>query len=161
MKMIRNIKNMFWSSVLLLFLMSSTILMMPIASETINDNRIFSVIIGIVFWISGLFGYILVFLARKKTNIFLMNNPNYQDISNKKRGALTFCSDVSATVVDILAISSLLLLICLIINNNTNYIVYILISIFIFSLNMHFLFNGKIYIITKEKKRRVKRYEKK
>ncbi len=153
MKYFRRMERLFWFAVILLLLMSATILIMPFAAEWGEQNRAIVVLVGILFWVTTIGGYTLLGLAGLERKKHIKQNK----ISNDARiGIVTFFANRPAMVADITMILSLLLFIGLNFTIYKNdYIAYVLLFLFLASVNMHGLFNGRIYKLlknTKEKK---------
>lgn len=142
MKEAKRVFVLFWISVGFLLLMSATILLMPIGAEAAGN---FSVAIGLVFWISASAGYILLFLVNVK-RINMMQKSENTVPKGDKPGVLVFFSNTPALTADIMLFSSFLIFIILRFTELKNmYISYIFLFLLIFSLNMHCVFNGRIY----------------
>ena len=120
-------------SMISFFIMSATFLVMPLIQTDIDSgNNAYSIIIGITFWLTLVFGIISLFLARK----------NIQGIENIKKGIglIKFFQNKIAAIFDILLIISIIgLIILTIITDGTLYICYIFFSAVTFSFIMHFL----------------------
>lgn len=161
MKNVRKIKRLFWLAVSSLFLMSGTILFMPIASKAGENNRQVLLLIGTVFWISAIAGYTMLLLANSERKWFLKNKVGIDNKMNCLPGIITFFTNVPATIADVVAILSFVLMVIInFTDRRYDYISYVLLFLLVLSLNMHCLFNGRIYKTTKFKRtRRVSGYE--
>lgn len=161
MKNVRKIKRLFWLAVSSLFLMSGTILFMPIASKAGENNRQVLLLIGTVFWISAIAGYTMLLLANSERKWFLKNKVGIDNKMNCLPGIITFFTNVPATIADVVAILSFVLMVIInFTDRRYDYISYVLLFLLALSLNMHCLFNGRIYKTTKFKRtRRVSGYE--
>ena len=126
-------------SMISFFIMSATFLVMPLIQTDIDSgNNAYSIIIGITFWLTLVFGIISLFLARK----------NIQGIENIKKGIglIKFFQNKIAAIFDILLIISIIgLIILTIITDGTLYICYIFFSAVTFSFIMHCILNGNIF----------------
>ncbi|MCI5656978.1 MAG: hypothetical protein SOT80_10785 [Candidatus Pseudoruminococcus sp.] len=126
-------------SMISFFIMSATFLVMPLIQTDIDSgNNAYSIIIGITFWLTLVFGIISLFLARK----------NIQGIENIKKGIglIKFFQNKIAAIFDILLIISIIgLIILTIVTDGTLYICYIFFSAVTFSFIMHCILNGKIF----------------
>lgn len=126
-------------SMISFFIMSATFLVMPLIQTDIDSgNNAYSIIIGITFWLTLVFGIISLFLARK----------NIQGIENIKKGIglIKFFQNKIAAIFDILLIISIIgLIILTIITDGTLYICYIFFSTVTFSFIMHCILNGNIF----------------
>lgn len=152
MIIVSRIKKMFWIAVAFFLLMSASILIMPMASEMGARERYMLILSGCEFWVSFVIGYILIFMANKERKYFIRRKLKGDVSMGCRAGIITFFDNVPATIADIAMISSFLLFFGI---NFTElrykYISYVLLFILVFSLNMHCLFNGRIYKITKYK----------
>ena len=126
-------------SMISFFIMSATFLVMPLIQTDIDSgNNAYSIIIGITFWLTLVFGIISLFLARK----------NIQGIENIKKGIglIKFFQNKIAAIFDILLIISIIgLIILTIVTGGTLYRCYIFFSAVTFSFIMHCILNGKIF----------------
>lgn len=101
-----------------------------------QTNRGIAIISGVLFW-AGLIAAIVF-------SVFI-NKITHKNGNDNKIGLIMFFSNKPAIAFDGLSIISLIaLVICLIINRMSN-ISTIIFSIFIFSFEMHCVFNGKNY----------------
>lgn len=152
MKYIREIKQLFWLAVSFLFLMSVTILFMPIASKAGENNRQVLLLMGIVFWESGIAGYTMLILANVERKWFLNNKVGIDNKMNCLPGIITFFANIPATIADVGAFLSITLTVFInFTSRRYDYISYVLLFLLVLSLNMHCLFNGRVYKTTKFK----------
>lgn len=155
MKSLVKIRRCFWSSVVLLLLMSASILFMPLVSDVGETNGGAFVITGVAFWGFAIAGYAMLIVANIECKRFLKNREKLSDKIKQRPGIAVFFANIPAVIADVTAIVSLLVF--MIINfteQKYGYISYLLLFILIFSLNMHCLFNGRIYKTTKIKRTR-------
>lgn len=126
-------------SMISFFIMSATFLVMPLIQTDIDSgNNFYNIIIGIVFWITLIFGIISLFLARKNIN----------GIKDEKKGIglIRFFQNKIATIFDVLLMISIIgLIVMTIATDGTLYICYILFSAVTFSFIMHCILNGKMF----------------
>lgn len=152
MKSVKKITCFFWLAVVFLLLMSVTILFMPMASKAGEDNRQVLLLMGTVFWGSAIIGHMMLIFANAKRKRFLKNEVGVDSKMNCLPGIITFFANVPATIADVVAILSLILTVVINFTNlKYDYISYVLLFLLILSLNMHCLFNGRIYKTTKYK----------
>ena len=161
MRSINRIKRLFWSATTFLFLMAFSILIMPMATKVGEEDRSILLLSGTVFWLSCVTGYTFLFMANRERKYFIRRNLGGDVSMGCRPGIITFFDNVPATIADVAMIASFLLFVGV---NFTElkyeYISYVLLFILAFSLNMHCLFNGRIYKATKYKRtRREKSYE--
>jgi len=74
-----------------------------------------------------------------------------------KPGIAGFCSNIYATIVDFLLIISFVsLIVLLIIHQTDSYITFVVLFLLVLSINMHAMFNGKIFktILNKNEERK-------
>lgn len=161
MKNIRKIKRLFWLAVGFLFLMSATILFMPVVSKAGENNRQVFMLMGTVFWGSAIVGYTMILLANAERKWFLKNKVGIDNKMNCLPGIITFFANIPATIADVVTFLSVVLTVIInFTNRRYDYISYVLLFLLVLSLNMHCLFNGRIYKTTKFKRtRRVSGYE--
>lgn len=161
MKNTGKIKRLFWLAVFCFFIMSVSILLMPLTEKPQEHRRIMVILIGLCFWIPAITGYVLIAVANQERK----HISNQELDGNVKMdcypGIITFFSNVPATVFDVAMILSFLMLIII---NFTDwkyeYVTYVLLFLMVLSLNMHCLFNGRIYKVKKYKRtRRESSYE--
>lgn len=161
MRSVRKIKHLFWFSAFFQFLMSVSILFMPAAVQIGQQDRKMTVLIGLVFWISTITAYVLLGIANSERKWFLNRKVGIDVKMNCRPGIAEFFTNVPATVADVAMILSFLLFVIVGFTNwKYEYISYILLFLFVFSLQMHCMFNGRIYKVTKFKRaRRESSYE--
>ncbi|WP_345812587.1 hypothetical protein [Acetivibrio clariflavus] len=139
-------KKLFFISVISILFVSLSIVFMPFASEQKFYNFMFPVyIVGGTFWGFILIGYgsllILNHLRKKKLKAL-------DTKTDLKRRPGLFCvwTNLPAKIFDTLTVISLVgIIIALIKFPTETQIIFILIAVFFFSVNMHGLFNGKNY----------------
>lgn len=159
MQTILRIKQLVWISVICLLITSASILFMPLANiKATQTNNISLIVVGGLFWVSLVVGYVLLVRANVLRRWFIQNRTNFETRMNSRIGILTFFSNVPATIADTVLITSLVVITVIFFTAlKDKYIVYILLSLLTFSLNMHGVFNGRIYKSTKFK--RIRREE--
>lgn len=161
MRSINRIKLLFRFAVVFLFLMSGSVLIMPMATKIAEEERSVLILTGLIFWISLIAGYSLLFVANKERKYFIRRKLDGDVSMGCRPGIITFFDNIPATIADVAMIASFVLFVGV---NFTElkygYISYVLLFILGFSLNMHCLFNGRIYKATKFKRtRRDRSYE--
>ncbi len=161
MRSINRIKQLFWFATIFLLLMAGSILIMPMATKVGEEDRTVLLLSGLVFWISCIAGYTLLFMANKERKYFIRRKLDGDISMGCRSGIITFFDNVPATIADVAMIASFLLFVGIYFTElKYEYISYVLLSILVFSLNMHCLFNGRIYKATKYKRtRRDRSYE--
>lgn len=161
MRSIRRIKQLFWSAILFLSIMSATILFMPMIVKAGEQNRMVVVLLGMIFWISSITGYLMVAVADHERKWFINHRVDGNLKMNCRSGISTFFANIPATIFDVMMIASFLLFIIISFTEQKNeYISYVLLFFLVLSLNMHCLFNGRIYkLINLTLVRRERNYE--
>ncbi len=141
----RREKALLWASVMSFLLMSATFLLMPLEEETVYT--------GILFWVTFLIGIgtqIALDVLRKK--FFKKNRVNYRKNQKKFCGAFTFFSNLPAKIADIaLPLSAVGLGLSLWLTRSMGYVCYVFLSLTVFALTMHCVFNGRNYFFALNK----------
>jgi len=146
--------RLFIISIIALFAVSVCIAFMPFASlKKQNDVFLPIYIVGGAFWISILLGYGSILSLNHKRKKYL----KFLESSGTNRpGILCFWTNMPAQIFDLLTIISLLaLIITLIKNQSSTQLIFGLMAIFFFSINMHSLFNGANYKYIKDNKKEI------
>ena len=161
MRSIQKIKQLFWFAVLFQFLMSASILLMPMAVQMGQQDRKMTALIGIVFWLSAIAGYVLLAVANSERKWFINRKVDGNVTMNCRPGIAEFFTNIPATVFDVAMIMSFVMFVVINFTDwRYDYISYVLLSLLFFSLHMHCMFNGRIYKATKFKRtRRESSYE--
>lgn len=161
MRSIQKIRRLFWFAVVFIFLMSASILLMPIAVKMGEQDRKMTVLIGIVFWLSAIAGYVLIAMANAERKWFIIRKIDGNVKMNCRSGIAEFFTNVPATVADVTMIMSFLMFVIIGFTKwRYEYISFVLLFLLVFSLHMHCMFNGRIYKVTKYKRtRRESSYE--
>lgn len=161
MRSVQKIKQLFWFAIVFIFLMSASILLMPLAVQMGEQDRKMTVLIGIVFWLSAIVGYVLIAVANAERKWFIIRKVDGNVKMNCRPGVAEFFTNIPATVFDVTMIMSFLMFIVINFTDwRYDYISYVLLFILVFSLHMHCMFNGRIYKATKFKRtRRESSYE--
>ena len=152
------VKSCFWLAVIFLAILSFTFILMPIANYTEGMlQRSILFFVGCLFWgalISGYFFLILTYKNYKRTvsKKFLKENESIHAFE-----LLAICSNQEAKIADAVLLADLMLLLIINLLKKTNGIFsYIGLSIFIFTIHMHCMFNGNIYRKIKSERKREK-----
>ena len=149
MKRLKDMKAMFIVACVFQTIMSGTILLMPLASSEYSNSRDILVIVGGIFWISFIAGYVSLYRC-----ISLYKKSRYKKTSGPI-GMFRFFTGIPAITSDIILIlSTVLFFIISFTSMRDKYVAYILLFLVIWSVNMHCMLNGKIYKVIKEKTRR-------
>lgn len=139
-------KKLFLISYISFFVMSLTILFMPLASSVSNStNKISLIIVGSVFWLSLVVGIcITILLSRTRKEYWKKNH-----ITRQKKRIVR--SNIISTIALIVGVISLLIFLALIISHNYySYFLIVLLFLMVFSLCTFCLFNGKNFIYIRQ-----------
>lgn len=155
MRFAKRLEELYWLSVAFLTIMSSTILVMPFIVTATNENKFLVVVVGVLFWGSAIAGCTSIVMANKE-RIWFVSKQLDEDVGMGCRpGIVTFFANIPATVADVSMLTSFVLFTIVNFTEHKNsYLAYVLLFIFILSLNMHGLFNGRIYKAIKIKHKR-------
>ena len=145
------IRKWLYISILSSFVYSGTILLMPIASENISSNNKVSImIVGLIFWAFFILTYMSLFFAKKKAKSIKT------EMKSQSIGLFKFFSNRLAIIADCgLVISIIAFIISLFLPHSLSWLVYIILSILVLTLNLHSIFNGKIYRISFRNQKRL------
>lgn len=154
MRSIQKIKRLFWLSIFCFTVMSIAFLIMPTASSSATySNRRMLFLVGVAFWISALAGYALVIIANRERKRFLTHRTDDDVRMNCRCGLLTFFSNTIATVFDSILFTSIGVAIITVFTEwKKSSLPYILLFLITLSLNLHAMFNGRIYKVTNYKR---------
>ena len=94
MRSIQKIRRLFWFAVVFIFLMSASILLMPIAVRMGEQDRKMTALIGIVFWLSAITGYTLIAMANTERKWFIIRKVDGDVKMNCHPGIATFFTNV-------------------------------------------------------------------
>lgn len=146
MQKIKRIKQLLYISIICVFIYSGTIPLMPLASDMSNKtNKMSVIILGMIFWLSFINAYISLFLANRVRKSITTGKQVKGRI-----GLFRFFSNRLGIVADILLLLSVVIFIISLFTPMANHwIIYIFLFFIVLSLNLHCIFNGKIYDISK------------
>lgn len=136
-----------WISIISFLLLSLSFMLMPIESEdSFEGLSKFSLVAGIMFWISLVAGIVTqIVLVHRRKKWYVANRVKRGQFQ-QKIGIISFFRNAYAIMADIVAILSLIgLIIAMVATHGTGYICYILVSVFVFAFCMHCILNGKVY----------------
>ncbi len=143
MNAIKKCRLFFWLSVLFLTLMSGTFLIMQYAVD--KGGELMIVFVGIAFYVFLIAGYVLVAVAnhmRKK----IKTEKSRRKTNNDRMGVITFFANIPAKIFDVIMVVALIgFVIINFTSHKDDYITFVLLSILVLSVNMHSLFNGRIF----------------
>ena len=141
-------KQMFYVYIVFLGLLAVAIAFMPMASAARQNGQLMLVVSGSLFWV-GLIGTVCT--ATKITRLRRSSMGNAT-----KAGLFLFFSNGPAKIFDILMGVSGLLLVIVWLLFNAQQILFVCLSIFLFSFGMHCMLNGANYMFLTNKQRRKK-----
>lgn len=144
----KSIWHLLLLSVLFLTAHAATFIFMPFAAktmvETTSKNAL--VIVGIVFWVSAILGYLFLFLADSCRRTFVKRRLDGDYTMGCRMGIISFFKTIPGAIADGLFIISLLsIIIVFLIGNGNGFTTYVLLALLSLSFNMHGVFNGRIY----------------
>ena len=146
-------ERLFQCSVVSITLMSVTFLFMPVANHlTGGFRRVFLFMLGAVFWLSLATGYGILILIYRNNRERLKQ---YSEISDKpdmheqRKGLIPNREVLIADFAIIVAVITGIIL--WIRGNPSQYLIYVVLAVLAEAVNMHFLFNAKIYKMIKSK----------
>lgn len=150
MKPIARIRKWFWYSAGILTVLPVTIMFMPMIFELAGEHIWVVRFQGAVFWLLAIAGYGALWIANRWRKAFLLKKFGRDIQKNLKPGIVCIFSNPLAEMVDIMfLIFAVAFIISLCTPLRDTYYVVVMLSCFIWAVNMHCLFNGKIYRITK------------
>ena len=143
-------------SVLFFSVMSACFLIMPVVVNGENRTRSGVVALGITFWVTGILGYLSVVLSSisrkkicKEQRIHIKGRP----------GVISFISNLPALLFDAgLLVSIVLFAVAMLTELKNSYFAYVSISLLVFFIHMHALFNGKNYHILSQRNKRSRKH---
>lgn len=136
-------RSMYIISAICLICFASTFLLMPISNYVpIEYSRISAMIIGIVFWATGIIGYSLLFVL-------------YRKIKGKKRRFYFFANRITVIADIVFLLGIICGTLVLYLKIASTYFGYINLFILVLSLNIHFIFSRNFLRKLERKKRRM------
>lgn len=153
MNSIKIIKKRYWLSVAMLSAASLMILVAPAVVAPSSGILSWSgYMVAAMFWGFAILGYGAIIAANRERKDFLKKKFGRDIQVNYRPGAMCFFSCLFAKIVDILMFVSFLL-VCVALGTpmRDTYLVIILLMVLFWAVNMHCLFNGRIFRITKYK----------
>lgn len=155
MKSVKKIKLLFWLSAGFIFLASTTFLFMPLTGNVYQPKRTLTIVLGATLWLSSIASYILLIAANIERRWFIKHKTNGDLRMNCLPGIISFFSNIPATISDVVMFTSFVAFVVIAFTKWKNeYISYVLLFMFYLSLNLHCMFNGRIYKSTKFKRAR-------
>lgn len=108
-----------------------------------------------MFWIFAITGYVLLILANRERKRFVLKHKKVLNMQKRRLGIMMFFSNIPAVVSDTAMICVVILLIIVQFTKlKDTYFINVMLFALNFSLHVHCLFNGKIYLMTKIKGKR-------
>lgn len=146
MRILVKIRQFYWLSVGCISVMSATFLLMPLVSNPEVDKGIMFYMVGILFWISLISGYLFLVMANRLRKLYVTYKLE-QDVSmGCKAGIVTFFANPPGKIADIVLFISVFLAVMVFFTKlRDTYVSYIIIFLIVISFNMHALFNGRVY----------------
>lgn len=137
-------KVLFVLSVLFMLLFSLTFLFMrPANTVLINSgDQTFLNIVGVSFWSTFALSVITTILLNVRRRKCLKATGK---LKKERPGIIRFFSNLPAKIADIIMVISLIALVIVMMFFSENYIIYVLLSVTLFSFLMHCVLNGENY----------------
>lgn len=147
--MFEKFKREFCMSIIFSFIMSISILFIPI-TDVFSENvgKIMFYVIGVVFWLSLVVSQVFFWIANRERRLLAnkLSKKEIEKLNTNRVGLFETFQNRKATIADSIAILSLLLVaVALIFKIKNEWIILISVSLLIFSFNMHCIFNGVNY----------------
>lgn len=146
-------ERLFQCSMGMITLMSVTFLLMPAADHlTGGFRRVFLFILGVIFWLSLAAGYgILILLYRNNRERLKQYSKisGKTDMRGQKKGLIQNREALIADLAIVVAVITGMIL--WIRGKPSQYLTYVVLAVLAEAVNMHFLFNAKIYKMIKSK----------
>lgn len=131
-----------WISAICFFMVGASFVLMPLGGAAVYSS--FELVAGIMFWLF-LFGGIAAQIVLSRH--WKKHMAGEERSCNKRIGAISFFQNIPAAIADLVCIlSGIGLVLMLDLMNTNSFICYVLLGIFTFSLSMHCILNGKIFI---------------
>ncbi len=129
-------------SIISFLILAISFLLMPLGGT--EDNSVYSMVAGIMFWVSIVIGISAQCVLSGRRKSWNKGHKNLKNKRSQRIGVISFFRNKYAVAADITAIVSLIgLVIALAATQAVGYICYVFISVFVFSLSMHCILNGK------------------
>lgn len=130
-----------FSIIIFSFLISAaSVFILPISNGLDEDaEKIASMVLGVLFWVGTILGYIFKFILVK------INKKQGNTILKEKWGLFKLFKNKPGKFNDSLLILSLIVMIASAFIDISTWIIIICLFLFILSLELHFVFNGKCY----------------
>jgi len=149
MRKLHNYNKLLISSMLFMFLFSTSFLMMPIASGLgLSGDPSLLYITGLWFWLSAVLAGITFVLANKKRKT--------ADVNRNRPGIFCFLKNQWAKLADSAFGVSLFGLVLVLIVASQSYFTFIFVFLSVFTFLMHCVLNGKNFQYLVETSKRVK-----
>ncbi len=142
--------GLFWISVACLFVNACSFAVMPFARDKMlagDDGNLF-LICGLMFWIPLVLGYLLLAFANA-----VRRRAQSAKMGKKRYGFLHPFSTLPGVAADAVFLVGVFVTAILLIKGTTSYLVYIFLTVTVFSFHLHGILNGVnfIYITDQEK----------
>lgn len=140
--------------VISLFVLSTSIVLMPVGTANKEKSVIPLIIAGTLFWIGfigTLWTTININLSRRASPVF---NELYPDL--RKFGLIHFFQNKPAIIADIAMFASIIMMIVVRLLEKSNTWLFVAIALIVFTFGMHCMLNGINYIYVNYRSRREK-----
>lgn len=142
----------FWLAFIFWTIFSATFLIMPVTETIVEGKRMVLIAVSTLFWVSFVFSIICIIILKIYNR--RLNRIKKIRVSGIRYRLGLFCN-IPELVANILFLGSIIASIIFMITKRINeYAVYVNISVFIYSIGLHFLFEDTLYrkIISKNRK---------
>lgn len=134
--MFKDIKKIFILQIVSFLLSSIGICLAPFGSfYESNVKKVIAIFSGVEFWLFFVFAILLMFVIKKICNKNLKGKP----------GIISVFKNKYAKVVDVIAAVSLIGSVAVAISKTSSYLGVIILFVFIFSVEMHCVLNGRYF----------------
>lgn len=154
MKMdMKQTERLFQCSLVSITLMSVTFLLMPVANHLTGGlRRVFLFMLGVVFWLSLAAGYGILILIYRNNRERLKQYSEISDKTDVHEQKKDLIPNREVLIADLAIVVAVITGIILWIWGKTSqYLIYVVLAVLVEMVNMHFLFNAKIYKMIKSK----------
>ena len=129
----KKLKCLYIISIVCLICFSSMFLFMPITNYVpIEYSRLTTVIIGAIFWVTGIVGYVSLIILYKKIEAKKKRKRKIYIFTNK----ITIVADIA------FLLGFICMILILILNLTSTYLGYLTVFILVMSINAHWIFSG-------------------
>jgi hypothetical protein len=137
------LRIMFFISLFCIFIMSGSILLMPLASEMFFEgSNTLLIATGLMFWIPLFGGYVLLAVINSTRKKVAKKHKQHRLL---RIGLIRFFSNIWAFAADLVFVISLIGFVVSMLNDPFSYFAFVLLFITVFSFQLHCILNGENY----------------